>query len=800
MFKFRRILSIAIGVLLLVALLPASAIAEGVRDDRLLAVMEQEAALVDAILLEKDGELYKRGCSPKETVDALILVAEEHPLVTQVYREDADTFGYTLASGVECVYDYVIMHGREEAVELDFSELMPAKGAAEKVYHFSSDNLNVGILSPYYGIDDGFPDYYFNTFGPIIAQYTGGNCSSFVGNSCNVNTFKTIGNYGTVIIDSHGTFYNGRSYIAVYNTTGILASDYTNGYAVALSGGGCGINGFFFDRYLGANALPDSFIHISTCSGAKDGLLPATLLEKGATVTYGYDNTVTVAYDIYMAQDIYNSMRGVGTGVEYLYNIGQAVDYAKSRQGDYDPYYYESYGEYTYPRLTGEERWYLPPGRFTLSDLDISVSDVYLAQVGDVTTFTVHPVHMLSECIYSFSLHGSDVVSIESSNDGFGRAITVTANRLGGCTIYITVTDKFYGGSITREIPVVVGATFDGALNIEGGNIDFITGGQYPWTIDNTSFEGRIVGKSTNVGVHSSTSTVSCTVDMLAGQSLVFDWNVSCEDTYDNLIFYVNDEQELMLQNGANPDGDGWVTDVYWATEAGSYTFSWTYSKDGSVSARSDCGYLDNVYIDTDVVPLYDVTFVDGFDGSTVGEMIVGEGTVLREDQFPYIEGHTGWIFDGWDYDFVTPITGDTTFTAEWTPRECTVEFIDGLSNELIGSIVVDYGTTLTADMFPTPPTHSGYVFAGWDYDGQPITGFYTTTVITALYTEAPPYIPGDVDGDGVVSAVDALAALRHSMGMLTLSGDMLLRADVDGNGTVNAADALLIIRLSMGI
>ena len=35
----------------------------------------------------------------------------------------------------------------------------------------------------------------------------------------------------------------------------------------------------------------------------------------------------------------------------------------------------------------------------------------------------------------------------------------------------------------------------------------------------------------------------------------------------------------------------------YTAATTGSYTFTWVYSKDGSVNRDEDCGYLDNVNV-----------------------------------------------------------------------------------------------------------------------------------------------------------------------------------------------------------
>ncbi|MDD6275619.1 MAG: dockerin type I repeat-containing protein [Clostridia bacterium] len=56
----------------------------------------------------------------------------------------------------------------------------------------------------------------------------------------------------------------------------------------------------------------------------------------------------------------------------------------------------------------------------------------------------------------------------------------------------------------------------------------------------------------------------------------------------------------------------------------------------------------------------------------------------------------------------------------------------------------------------------------------------------------------GDINGDGYVNSIDALAALSHSLGKVTYTGDALTRADVNGDGDINAYDALLILYYSV--
>lgn len=57
------------------------------------------------------------------------------------------------------------------------------------------------------------------------------------------------------------------------------------------------------------------------------------------------------------------------------------------------------------------------------------------------------------------------------------------------------------------------------------------------------------------------------------------------------------------------------------------------------------------------------------------------------------------------------------------------------------------------------------------------------------------PYTLGDVDNDGKIQAVDALAVLRHVAKIETLDDTASLAADVDCDGKVKAVDALAILR-----
>ena len=57
----------------------------------------------------------------------------------------------------------------------------------------------------------------------------------------------------------------------------------------------------------------------------------------------------------------------------------------------------------------------------------------------------------------------------------------------------------------------------------------------------------------------------------------------------------------------------------------------------------------------------------------------------------------------------------------------------------------------------------------------------------------------GDVDGNDKINSADALAVLKHSVGIFELDSDKQLRADTNGDKRINSADALLILKYSIG-
>ena len=125
----------------------------------------------------------------------------------------------------------------------------------------------------------------------------------------------------------------------------------------------------------------------------------------------------------------------------------------------------------------------------------------------------------------------------------------------------------------------------------DGISADWDNGSDYPWEVVN----GHI--QSSNAGVGSSTSSISITVSFTADGTVQFDAECMGEGTstaWDKCIFSIDDEAQFTY--GAHVSG--WNHYSFPVT-AGEHTFTWSYTKDGSVNPTGDYFAVDNIMMST---------------------------------------------------------------------------------------------------------------------------------------------------------------------------------------------------------
>jgi subtilisin family serine protease len=117
--------------------------------------------------------------------------------------------------------------------------------------------------------------------------------------------------------------------------------------------------------------------------------------------------------------------------------------------------------------------------------------------------------------------------------------------------------------------------------------------GSADWTVDaSTAYEGSYSARSGSI-THNQESVLSLDVHVDASGDLSFWYLVSSEANYDYLEFFVDGGQ-----------AGGWSGTVGWSeavvpVTAGTHTFTWKYTKDGSVDTGSDAAWVDYITFPT---------------------------------------------------------------------------------------------------------------------------------------------------------------------------------------------------------
>ncbi len=296
----------------------------------------------------------------------------------------------------------------------------------------------------------------------------------------------------------------------------------------------------------------------------------------------------------------------------------------------------------------------------------------------------------------------------------------------------------------------------DIALNVEGGEFHFVSDGQYPWFVVEDG--DRVFAQSGNGGVASSTSTVITVVEVgEEGATVSFDykaWGEGSSDSYDwdKCRFYVDDE--MLMDYGAH-DND-WEN-ISFDLEAGKHVLAWTYKKDSSVNPNGDYFQVDNVAFDGEVEPstilpesitVNDVTVLEGFT-ATVSYTVLPENALDKSVTFEVADTSVATVDENGVITGVAVGTTTVTVTSVANPE------VSATANVTVNP----YDPTAMATVTLNVPTDhwgdgSGYqMLLDFDHNTYgviiPETGPLTTSgdADPSVYAEFEYKIPENADG-----------------------------------------------------
>lgn len=327
--------------------------------------------------------------------------------------------------------------------------------------------------------------------------------------------------------------------------------------------------------------------------------LMATAIDLGAAgEDNDYGHGFINAYDAVLAV-----MGGIGSVEGYVTDSGTGLPIAGAlvqKVGGYNMDTTDANGYYSMTMPIGDVE--LAITKFGYNNGSVSVTIPEDAVVNGDVALVLLPSSTLSGTVYGPDSNIVEGAIVRATNTPLDAVVTDAAGFYsivlpsGAGTMYDMVARATGMGTQAQTIELAGDLTLDFNLPEWIGD-DFETGNfnRFPWEMSgNTSWvidtatvqEGANSARSGDIN-DSQTSTMSLTLDILAQGDLKFWYKVSSESNYDYLRFLV--------------DGvvvGEWSGEVDWTEfvhtlNAGTRTLSFTYSKDGSVSTASDCGWID---------------------------------------------------------------------------------------------------------------------------------------------------------------------------------------------------------------
>ncbi len=257
--------------------------------------------------------------------------------------------------------------------------------------------------------------------------------------------------------------------------------------------------------------------------------------------------------------------------------------------------------------------------------------------------------------------------------------ISTTSNALEANEQTLFVFDIFTDSNIPTGTPLTLTFnvysdiwSFSSPITYSIGLIteDFETGSfsSYPWTFEGNAnwiivqdpvYEGSYAAKSGTIS-HNQKSSMSVTMNVPSDGNISFFRKVDSEPNYDKLFFKID---------GTTVNGSGWSGNQNWQqfsfpVTAGNRTFTWEYSKDGSISTGADAAWVDMII----------------FPGAA---LINNQAPTISSDTFGEAFAHIEFAIDIFATD---PDNDPLTFSAIYLPQWLTLLDFNNGTAMLLGT------------------------------------------------------------------------------------------------------------------
>ena len=282
--------------------------------------------------------------------------------------------------------------------------------------------------------------------------------------------------------------------------------------------------------------------------------------------------------------------------------------------------------------------------------------------VNHTYTFTTNAQGAYSGAVYAGNYNG------QAAKDGYqtitapvqGNPIAITYNTTTSPVDYVldenfdpvcAVIAQYYPDSTDINAPYVKvywGCGLPGSEIVEPFEtgdfslFDWQLDPTYPWTITtNDPYEGTYCMKSGGAGVANVVSNMTVTVDIPADGLMSFFGKISCESNWDYGYFYIDG-----VQKGSYTGAGNWA-EKHFDITAGTHTFQWQYTKDGSVNSNDDCFYVDYITFYKQPAPAVPGMTYDFEDHTMQGWTSVdadgdGYGWMVGSELMSGVAGHNG--------------------------------------------------------------------------------------------------------------------------------------------------------------